>query len=97
MTATRLCCAHGPSSCVNSALAAARAALTLDPECGEAHAMVGYLLTLQSWSRLSARPLPETGARRSLREALKRGPDTASALLGHIRRCRERIRAPRSR
>jgi TolB-like protein/DNA-binding SARP family transcriptional activator len=56
------------------ALAAARAAVTLDPESGEAHAMVAYLLTLLSWSRMSAQPLRDNWrARRHLRQALKDG------------------------
>jgi TolB-like protein/DNA-binding SARP family transcriptional activator len=56
------------------ALAAARTAVTLDPESGEAHAMIAYLLTLLSWSRMSAQPLRDNWrARRHLREALKVG------------------------
>jgi len=57
---------------LNRALAAARAAVALDPASGEAHAMTAYLLTLQSWSRMSAQPLRDNWhARRHLREALK--------------------------
>jgi TolB-like protein len=56
------------------ALTAARAAATLDPESGEAHAMIAYLLTLMSWSRMSAQPLRDNWrARRHMREALKAG------------------------
>ena len=56
------------------ALAAARTAVTLDPESGEAHAMIAYLLTLLSWSRMSAQPLRDNWrARRHMREALKVG------------------------
>jgi TolB-like protein/DNA-binding SARP family transcriptional activator len=56
------------------ALAAARAAASLDPESGEAHAMIAYLLTLLSWSRMSAQPLRDNWrARRHMREALKVG------------------------
>jgi adenylate cyclase len=63
------------------ALAAARAAVTLDPESGEAHAMVAYLFTLLSWSRISAQPLRDNWrARRHLREALKLGVGAGSAL-----------------
>ena len=63
------------------ALAAARAAVTLAPESGEAHAMVAYLFTLLSWSRISAQPLRDNWrARRHLREALKLGVGAGSAL-----------------
>ena len=63
------------------ALAAARAAVTLDPESGEAHAMIAYLFTLLSWSRISAQPLRDNWrARRHLREALKLGVGAGSAL-----------------
>jgi TolB-like protein/DNA-binding SARP family transcriptional activator len=63
------------------ALAAARGAVTLDPESGEAHAMTAYLLTLLSWSRMSAQPLRDNWrARRHLREALKLGVGDGSAL-----------------
>ena len=56
------------------ALAAARAAVTLDPGSGEAHAMISYLLALLSWSRMSAQPLRDNWrARRHMREALKVG------------------------
>ncbi len=56
------------------ALAAARTAVTLDSESGEAHAMIAYLLTLLSWSRMSAQPLRDNWrARRHMREALKIG------------------------
>jgi len=56
------------------ALAAARAAVTLDPESGDAHAMNAYLLALLSWSRMSAQPLRDSWrARRHMREALKVG------------------------
>jgi TolB-like protein len=63
------------------ALAAARAAVALDPESGEAHAMSAYLLTLLSWSRMSAQPLRDNWrARRHLSEALKLGVGAGSAL-----------------
>ena len=66
---------------VSRALAAARAAVALDPASGEAHAMAAYFLTLQSWSRMSAEPLLDSWrARRHLREALKRNADSASSL-----------------
>ena len=66
---------------LNRALAASRTAVSLDPECGEAHAMTAYFLTLQSWSRMSAQPLRDNWrARRSLREALRLGVEDASAL-----------------
>ena len=66
---------------LNRALAAARAAVTLDPESGEAHAMTAYLLTLLSWSRMSAQPLRDNWrARRHLREALKLDVGAGSAL-----------------
>jgi tetratricopeptide (TPR) repeat protein len=59
---------------ITRALAAARAAVALDPESGEAHAMIAYLLTLLSWSRISAQPLRDNWrARRHMREALKVG------------------------
>jgi TolB-like protein/DNA-binding SARP family transcriptional activator len=62
-------------------LAAARAAVTLDPESGEGHAMTAYLLTLRGWSRMSAEPLRDNWrARRHLRAALKLGVDDAAAL-----------------
>jgi TolB-like protein/DNA-binding SARP family transcriptional activator len=63
------------------ALAAARAAVALDPASGEAHAMIAYLLTLLSWSRMSAQPLRDSWrARRHLREALKLSVGGGSAL-----------------
>ena len=66
---------------VSGALAAARAAVALDPWSGEAHAMAAYFLNLQSWSRISAQPLRDNWrARRHLREALKRDTDSASTL-----------------
>jgi TolB-like protein len=66
---------------ITRALAAARGALALDPESGEAHAMTAYLLTLLSWSRMSAQPLRDNWrARRHLREALKLGVGAGSAL-----------------
>ncbi len=66
---------------LNRALAAARAAVALDPESGEAHAMTAYLLRLMSWSRMSAQPMRDNWrARRHLREALKLGVVDASAL-----------------
>ncbi len=66
---------------LNRALAAARAAVTLDPESGEAHAMTGYLLTLMSWSRMSAQPMRDNWrARRHLQVALKLGVSDAAAL-----------------
>ena len=59
---------------LNRALAAARAAVTLDTESGEAHAMTAYLLTLMSWSRMSAQPMRDNWrARRHLQVALKLG------------------------
>jgi TolB-like protein/DNA-binding SARP family transcriptional activator len=66
---------------ITRALSAARAAVALDPESGEAHAMSAYLLTLLSWSRMSAQPLRDNWrARRHLREALKLGVGAGSAL-----------------
>jgi TolB-like protein/DNA-binding SARP family transcriptional activator len=66
---------------LSRALAAARAAVALDPESAEAHAMAAYLLTLQAWSRLSAEPLRDNWrARRRLRAALRLGVDDASSL-----------------
>jgi TolB-like protein/DNA-binding SARP family transcriptional activator len=63
------------------ALAASRTAVALAPESGEAHAMTAYLLTLLSWSRMSAQPLRDNWrARRHLRQALKLGVGGGSAL-----------------
>jgi tetratricopeptide (TPR) repeat protein len=63
------------------ALAAARAAVALDPASGEAHAMAAYFLSLQSWSRMSTRPLRDNWrARWHLREALKLDVSDASSL-----------------
>ncbi len=66
---------------LNRALVAARAAVALDPESNEAHAMAAYLLTLQSWSRMSAQPWRDNWrARWHLREALKLDIGAGSAL-----------------
>jgi len=66
---------------LSRALQAARAAVTLAPESGDAHAMVAYLLALRSWSRASTRPLFDNwSARGHLRRALEREPDNAAAL-----------------
>jgi hypothetical protein len=46
----------------------------LDPDSGEAHAVMSYLLTLLGWSRISAQRLRDyCRARRHMREALKVG------------------------
>ena len=58
-----------------------RQALSLDPENAEAHAMAAYLLTHQTWSRLSPHPLRDRWrARRFMRGALRRDSENPSVL-----------------
>ena len=58
-----------------------RQALSLDPENAEAHALAAYLLTHQTWSRLSPQPLRDRWrARRFMRGALRRDSENASVL-----------------
>ena len=56
-------------------------ALSLDPENAEAHAMAAYLLSYQTWSRLSPQPLRDRWrARRFMRGALRRDSENATVL-----------------
>ena len=56
-------------------------ALLLDPENAEAHAMAAYLLTHQTWSRLSPQPLRDRWrARRFMHGALRRDSENATVL-----------------